>query len=122
MCRMAPVMTTMSGVWSLKMEPRMKCWKRCVIASDWCTISRNVCCPRQSRAYPAGNLFDPFHFCLHCTIDFTNSFILFLPIYRGYNKQEVTCNPNNRANSAFWSIEDNIYPRCEPFIPSEIPL
>jgi len=29
----------------------------------------------------------------------------------GYNKQEVTCNPNNRANSAFWSIEDNIYPR-----------
>ena len=43
MCRMAPVITTMSGVWSLKMEPRMKCWKQCVIASDWCIISRNVC-------------------------------------------------------------------------------
>jgi len=29
----------------------------------------------------------------------------------GYEQQEVTCNPNFRDNSAFWSIEDNTYPR-----------
>jgi dolichyl-phosphate-mannose--protein O-mannosyl transferase len=32
--------------------------------------------------------------------------------YRGYEQQEVTCNPNLRDAAAVWNVEDNRFPRC----------
>lgn len=47
---------------------------------------------------------------ISCSLNFDNTF---LSVPRGYEQQEVTCNPNIRDKSAFWSIEDNRYPRCK---------
>ena len=35
-------------------------------------------------------------------------------INRGFEQQEVTCNPNIRDKSAVWNIEDNVFPRRNP--------
>jgi len=31
--------------------------------------------------------------------------------YRGFEQDEVTCNPNKRDPNAIWNIEENIFPR-----------
>lgn len=41
------------------------------------------------------------------------NFFLFL---RGYEQQEVTCNPNLRDSSAVWNVEDNRFPRRKLFL------
>ena len=44
----------------------------------------------------------------------------FVSAARGFDQQEVTCNPNIRDKSAYWSIEDNRYPRCKMLILSTL--
>ena len=41
------------------------------------------------------------HFCL----------IEMVWIFRGFEQDEVTCNPNKRDPNAIWNIEENIFPR-----------
>ena len=40
-----------------------------------------------------------------------NHFILFFLLLRGFDQQEVTCNPNLRDPSGIWNVEDNVFPR-----------
>jgi len=51
--------------------------------------------------------FKLVHYLMNCVLTTTKKT---LPTW-GYEQQEVTCNPNIRDKSAFWSVEDNIYPR-----------
>lgn len=32
---------------------------------------------------------------------------------RGFEQEEVTCNPNTKQSNSLWNIEDNRYPRCK---------
>jgi dolichyl-phosphate-mannose--protein O-mannosyl transferase len=43
------------------------------------------------------------------------SLLLVLRNYRGYEQQEVTCNPNLRDGAAVWNVEDNRFPRRKEF-------
>ena len=54
-------------------------------------------------------------------IVFINFSRLMLHGYRGYEQQEVTCNPNLRDGAAVWNVEDNRFPRCKDFLKLKIP-
>jgi len=51
--------------------------------------------------------FKLVHYLMNCVLTTTQKT---LPKW-GFDQQEVTCNPNIRDKSAYWSIEDNRYPR-----------
>ena len=83
----------------------MNHWKQCVINLNWFTIYKIVFSPQLKRHCPNGMTFLKYQ-------SQSNHFSLSLNVNRGYEQQEVTCNPNLRDAAAVWNVEDNRFPRC----------
>lgn len=50
-----------------------------------------------------------------CLDELSNSFIESCDciIKRGFEQEEVTCNPNTKDPNALWNVEENLFPRRE---------